>query len=228
MKSFFFLVCSASGEIRSSYSQPAMKFVMRMLSIFSMMILKWVAISSYAEHVRKLVTCWLSTREKLVTRWLSMRGNWKLEIGAYEKIILAHHEHYQSFSSLPHVTHSSVPFSRPCLTSFVPSLTSLYLCLPAYVPCLMSPFLVSRPLSNVPVFPFLCLCSCPLLLCFPSSVPPSLVLCPLSFILARMRVFLKNIHTLRAGTVQCTCPVSPLSRLCTLSPILCSLCQSWK
>ncbi len=58
-----FLVYSASDEIRSSYAQPAMKFVPRMLSIFSMMVLKWVAISPYAEHARKLVTHWLSMRE---------------------------------------------------------------------------------------------------------------------------------------------------------------------
>jgi hypothetical protein len=38
-----------------------MKFVPRMLSIFSM-ILKW-AISPYAEHARKLFTRWLSMRE---------------------------------------------------------------------------------------------------------------------------------------------------------------------
>ncbi len=112
-------------------------------------------------------------------------------------------------SLLSPVTHSSVPFSCPCLTSFVPSLTSLYFvssplsyvsvpCLPSSVPCLMALLLVSRPLypvyqlSQCPFFVALFHLSCPLLLCFPSSVPPSLVFCPLFFILARMRDFLKN------------------------------------
>jgi hypothetical protein len=62
-----FRVCSASNEMRSAYAQPAMKFVQQMLSIFWMMFLKRVVISSNAEHARKLVT-----------RWLSMRGNWLL------------------------------------------------------------------------------------------------------------------------------------------------------
>ncbi len=89
-----------------------MKFVPRMLSILFMIILKWVVISPYAEHA-----------QKLITRWLSMRENWLLASWAYEKIILAHHVHFKSFPSLPLFTHSSVPLSCPCLTTFVPSLT---------------------------------------------------------------------------------------------------------
>ncbi len=106
--------------------------------------------------------------------------------------------------------------SVPCLSSAVPSPGPLFLvshhlspvsqfcslspvfftCLTLSVPCLPSSFL--RPLTpiNCPSVPFsaaLLHCSCPLLLCFPPSVPPSLVLCPLFFILARMWV-LKNIH----------------------------------
>ncbi len=67
------------------------------------------------------------------------------------------------------------PVLSPALTSRLSSLS--------FVLCTLSIVL------SVALFHY----SCPLLLCFPSSVPPSLVLCPLSFILARMRDFLKNI-----------------------------------
>ncbi len=82
---------------------------------------------------------------------------------------------FRIFSSVPPATHSSVPFSRPCLTSYVPCLTSLFLApvlcplshvsvpgsrpmspvsrlcswLPSYVPCLTSLFLASGPLYPV-------------------------------------------------------------------------------
>ncbi len=80
-----FCICSGNDEMQSAHTQPAMKFVPRMLSIFWMMILKWVVISHYAEHARKLITRWLSMCEigcslaenarKLVTRWLSLHEN---------------------------------------------------------------------------------------------------------------------------------------------------------
>ncbi len=86
----------------------------------------------------------------------------------------------------------------PCLPSAVPSLMSLFLvycalshvsvpclsvfvsCLTGFVPCFPYSFL--RPLTpinyhSVPFTVTLFHCSCPLFLCFPSSVPPSLVLC---------------------------------------------------
>ena len=68
-------VCSASDEMCSVYAQIALKFVLRMLSIFSMMILIWVVIFPYAEHA-----------QKLVTRGLSMRENWLLVGCACAKI----------------------------------------------------------------------------------------------------------------------------------------------
>jgi hypothetical protein len=98
--------------------------------------------------------------------------------------------------------------SVPCLPSAVPCLTSLILVPHASsIPCLTALLLVSRPLYTVshdlflsPIFLSpspdryqlsqcpLCValfhCSCPLLLCFLSSVPSSLFLCPLSFILS--------------------------------------------
>jgi hypothetical protein len=98
-------------------------------------------------------------------------------------------------------------------------------CLPSYVPCLTALLLVLCPLysvniKNYPSVPFyvaLFHWSCPSLLCLPSSVPPSLVLCPLSFILARMRVFL-YMQTfdgwLRAGTVLVLFPLSHVFVLC--------------
>jgi hypothetical protein len=132
--------------------------------------------------------CWAKTAfsltepaQKLVTRWLSMRKIWLLAGWVYTKIISAHHMHFQSFSSVPPVTRSSVPFSRSyqtsyvlCLTSlpwlptYVPCLTSLP-CFPTYVPCLTSLLLTSRPLS-----PVLRLCSLSHILC-----PLSHVFCSL-------------------------------------------------
>ncbi len=61
---------------------------------------------------------------KLVTRWLRLRGNWLLVSWAFEKIISAHYVDFQSFSSPPHVTHSSVPFSRPCTATAIPFIYS--------------------------------------------------------------------------------------------------------
>jgi hypothetical protein len=143
-----------------------MKFDPLKLSIFWTMILKWVVISSYAEHARKLVG----------TRRLTMLVNWFLASWASKKIISAHHVHFEIFFSP--VTLSSVSFFCPCLTSLVPSLTSLYF--------------VSLSHNKTPV---LCLCSlspvlCPLsyisVPCLPSALPSLtslslyLVLYPLS------------------------------------------------
>ncbi len=171
-----FLVCSASDEMLSVYAQPMMKFVPRMLSIFWMMFLKWVVISSYAEN------SWLSMRgnwllvglacaetgyslaghtQKLVTRWLSIQENSVL-------LVL---NHVFPLSSVP-----LSPFPVPCLTSFVSCLKCLFLvshrllpfsrlcslfpvhcslshvsvpCLTSSVPCLTSLFLVFHPLFHV-------------------------------------------------------------------------------
>jgi hypothetical protein len=72
-----------------------------------------------------------------VTRWLTI----------YEKIISELHVHFQSFPLSP-----CHPFLCPLPLSLsevlFPYLTSLP-CLPSYVPCLTSSFLVSRPLSSV-------------------------------------------------------------------------------
>jgi hypothetical protein len=114
--------------------------------------------------------------------------------------------------------------SVPCLPSAVPSLMSLFLvshplssvsrlcslspvpCTLYHVICSLSPILLSpshNPYSNCPSVPFsvaLYYCSCPLLFCFPLSIPPSLVLCPLSFILRECEFFLKiYMHTLAIG-----------------------------
>ncbi len=91
-----FRVCSASNEIISSYAHPLMKWVrVWTAGIFWMMILKWVVISSYAEHAWKLVTRWLSMRGNWLlvswacakigygTLWISTRGNWLLLGWAY-------------------------------------------------------------------------------------------------------------------------------------------------
>ncbi len=274
-----FHVYSASDEICSSYAQHtlngdfelgfdfpyaehAWKLVTRWLSMRENWLLEgWACAKigySKAEHARKLVTRWLSIRKNwLFVGWaVSMPKNSLLAGWAYAKLFSAH---FQSFSSLSPVPHSYVPFSRPCLTSFVPPLTSLYFvsrpmspvlrlcflipvlcltylflayrplspvlrlcslypiyplshnfapCLPSSLPCLtwsvpylpssfLHPLLTPINCPNVPFSVALFYCYCPLqklLLYFPSSVPPSLVLCPLFFILARMRVFLKNIH----------------------------------
>ncbi len=90
--------------------------------------------------------------QKLVARWLGMRKNWFLIGWAYAKIISEHHIHFQS-SSIPPVILSSVPFSHPCL--------------PSYVPCL---WLFSHPMS-----PVLRICSLSPIFCSLSNVSdPSL------------------------------------------------------
>ncbi len=149
-----------------------MKFVPCKLSLFWMMVLKWVVIPPH--DARKLVTrCKLqSMREnwlligwgcakigyllaeharKLVTRWLGIRKN---HFGA------------EFFLCSPcHPCHSSVSFSVPCLTPlvFLPRFSVLRLCFLSpvlwpmsrvSVPCLPSfiPCPVSHNLSPEPVF----------------------------------------------------------------------------
>ncbi len=163
-----------------------------------------------------------------------MRENWLLASWAYEKIILVQHMHFQSFF----LSTSFHPFFCPlshvfalCLLAYVPSLSYVFVpFLLSSIPCLktLSPILctlshgsvpcfrTSAPcLSTVPVSPFLWLYSTVPVLCSSISCP-----FPLSFILARMWVFLKNIqlymHTLDgwlwAGTVPLTSACSTCQR----------------
>ncbi len=222
-----------------------MKLLPRMLSISWMSILKWVGIFPYAQHARKLVTCWLSMRknrllvgwacvkigdllaelaQKLITCWLSTRENWEnwLLVGwACTKIdyLLAEHARKLVTRSLSmrenwenwllvgwpftKISYSLAEQARKLATRLVlrPLSHGSAPCLPSSPgpcpygspPCPLS--FVLRPLYTVycPLSVALFHYSCHLLLCFPSSIPPSLVLCPLSFILARMRNFLNNI-----------------------------------
>ncbi len=131
----------------------------------------------YAEYARKLINHWLACT-KLVTRWLCIRKNWLLTGWAYMKIILAHHDHFQSFSSLPPVTHSSVPFSCLFQTSFIHDPFSLVCvrCLPSYIYpvsriCPQSYFFVPCTLVSIPVS---MLCSLSPILCTLSHVICSL------------------------------------------------------
>ncbi len=219
-----FRPCSASNKTVSSYAQPVMKFVPRMLSqrwnLFCV-CLAYCILNVDFEMGWDFPLCWACTKigyllaenaQYLVTCWLSMHKNWLLTSWVYAKIISAHHMPILSFPSLIPIIQSYVPFSHLCLTSFVPSVTSLYfvshyvpfLCLCPLSPVLcplshgsaLSPALSSRLsslssilciLSTVPDSPF---CgSVPLFLSFAPLFP---VLCHLSFILARMRDFLKK------------------------------------
>ncbi len=183
----------------SSFAPPALKFVLHMLSLIWMMVLRWVVISLYAEHAKKLVAHWMSMHknwllvgwactkigyslaehaQKLVTLWLSMRTNWLLADWAYAKILSEHHMHFQS-SSVPHVIFSSVPFYHPCLCP-MPHVSALshilsplsYVSVPNCLP------------SSVPCLTSLFLVSRPPYSVsrdmFPVSQPPFSVLKPLS------------------------------------------------
>ncbi len=190
-----FLLCWACAKICYSLAEHARNWL----------LVGWACSKigySLVEHARKLVTRWLSMRENwLLVGWAcaeigySMAENWFLASWASEKIISAHNMRFGSFSSLPHVTHSSVPFSRPCLTSFVPSLyfvsqprsSVLCLsslspvlcplsrgsapCLPSSVPSLTALFILSRPL-----YPVYQLSQCPL---YCGSIPVVLSFAPL-------------------------------------------------
>ncbi len=137
-----FRVCSASDEIVSSYGQQAMKYIPRMLSIFWMMILKWVVISSYAEHARKLVLVgWACAKigyslaeheQKLVTRCLSMRGNWLLVGWACSKIGYSQAEHTRKSFRRPTCVSKFFlsPSYHPFLCPLLPSLSNIRLRIP--------------------------------------------------------------------------------------------------
>ncbi len=181
------------------------------------MVLKWVVISPYVEHARKLVTGWLSMRKnwlligwehawKLVIRWLSLREYNFSAPRTFSEFFLCSPSHpffcllLLSLSNvlcpMSHVS-ALLPVLRPLSYVSVPCLPSSILCLTWSVPCLTSSFL--RPLtpitwSTVPFSVALFLCSSSLFLCFPSPDPSSLVLFPWPFILGRMRVFLSKIQ----------------------------------
>jgi hypothetical protein len=138
----------------------------------------------------------------------------------------------RKFSSVPPVTLSYFPFSRPCLTSCVSCLTSLYL---AYHP--MSPDMPLCSLSFV-LSPLSRLCSLPPVRCTQSyvSVPclPSAVLSltPLFLVSSPLSLFLVSrplssvFRLCSLSPVRCPqsfvsvpCLLSPVFRLCSLSPV---------
>ncbi len=123
---------------------------------------------SLAQHVQKIGYLFATNHAQncLLAGW------------AYAKIISAHHAYFQIFPSVPTVT-------RPLYS------ISHYLS-----PFSHTPFSVPDPyqMSQCPFFMALFYSSYPLFLCFLFSFPPSLVICPLSFILARLQVFLGG-HT---------------------------------
>ncbi len=219
----YFLVCSASDEMRSAYVQPAMKFVQCMKSIIWMMFLKWVVISSYAEHAQNLLLVgWacvkigysLAEHEwKLVTLWLSIPENWLLVGWAYAEICFYWHSPC-FFPCHPFPCPLSRPlsnvlcllshFSVLCFPPFATILCSMshffVPCLPSSVPCLTSLFLISCPLFHVSLlcslFPALCSLSHFSVPYIWSSVP-----CLTSLFLV-------------------SCPLFPILSLCSLSPAL--------
>ncbi len=246
-----FLVCSASDEMCSAYEQPGMRYVPRMLSIFWMMFLKWVVISSHAEHARKLVTHWLSTR-----------GNWSLIGWACTEIGYSLTEHTQKLVTLAYVEISfywywtmffplsSVPLSPfpvPCsmspvsrVCSLSPILCSLshvsVPCFPSTVPCITSLFLVSHPLFLVlllySLFPALCLSSS--VPCLTTLFLVSHPLFPVS--LCSLFPALSSLSYISVPCIPSSVPCRPSSVLnftsyipcllffCSLSPML-SLCS---
>jgi hypothetical protein len=148
------------------------------------------------EHAWRLVTCGLSMLEncllvgractkigyllnkhawRLVTRWLSICKN-----------------HTPCFSSVHPFTHSSVPFFRPCLTSFVPC-----------------------PLSHVSaLFPVLCPMS---YVCVPC--PPSFGLC-LTGVTSLFFASRPMSHVLRTSLLIVSRPLFLVSHPCSLSHVL--------
>ncbi len=236
-----FLVCSASDEMHSAYAQRVLNDV-----------LKWVVISSYAEHAWKLVTLWLSIGGNCYSFSEHMRKSY---VSCLKCLFLVSHPLFPVsllFSLFPALC---LPSSVPCLTSLflvsrplfhVPLLCSLspvlcsmshffVPCLPSSVPCLTSLFLVSRPL-----FPVSLLCSLFPALCLPFSVPCltslSLVSRPLfhvSLLSSLSPVLCSQSHF----SVPCFLPFVPcftclfpvshplfhVSLLSSLSPVLCSM-----
>ncbi len=152
-----FCVFSASDKIRSAHAQHIFHDVFKwvwfplMLSMRENWLLvgwAWAKIGYLlAEHARKLTTH-------------------KLSIGAPH----AFSEFFLSSTCHSFICHLLLSLSNVlCLLSHV-----LVLCLPTYVPCLMSLILVSRSLSPVSwlcsLSPVLCPISCGSAPCFPTSV----------------------------------------------------------
>jgi hypothetical protein len=111
-----------------------------------MTVLKWVVISTYAEHVRKLVTQWLSMRENLLlVNWACVKISYSLAVQcAYclTSLFLASRpmSSVSRLCSLPPALNTLSHVSVSCLLSSEP-------CLTWSVPCLQSSFI--RPLSLV-------------------------------------------------------------------------------
>ncbi len=184
------------AKIVSALVQTAMKFVLRMLSLFWMMVLKLVVISTYVEHV-----------EKLVTRWLSMPKNWLLVCRTCRKIsyLLAEHTWKLVTRQLSICeNHFNTLRLRFHSFSFAPP-----------IPPFLCPLLPSLSMSYVPVS-VLCLVFCPMSLSS-ISVP---VLCPLSHV--SVPCLPSTVPSL-TSLILVSHPLSPVSRLCSLPPILCTL-----
>jgi hypothetical protein len=109
-----FCICSASNEICITYAQPEMKFVLRMSSIFWMMLFKWVVISPFCWACTKIGYSLVEQAWKLVTRWLSMRENCLLVGWAWAKIGYSLAEHMWKSLFLFLVSCPLFPVSRIC------------------------------------------------------------------------------------------------------------------
>jgi hypothetical protein len=137
-------VGSASGGICSAYAQPTMKFVLRMPSLFSIIVLKWVAISPYAEHARK----WL------LVGWACAKIYYLLAERT-QKLFLRTTCIFSVFPLFPMspmpLSPSPVPFWRPVSPISRLCTLSLVLCPLSYlsVPCFLS--LVLRLCSLSPI-----------------------------------------------------------------------------
>jgi hypothetical protein len=131
-----------------------------------------------------------------------MHENWLLAGGAYEKIILTHHIHFQSFSSVPPVTHSSCLLLLS-LSNVQCPLSHVSTCLSSHVLCLTSLFLVSHPLAYVSRR---------------STLPP--VHCPQSYFSVPC---LSTSVPCFTSLFLVSCHSYPVSHDCPLSPILLSL-----
>ncbi len=220
-----FLVSSARDEMRSAYAQHILNDVFEMGSHF---LLCWACAKigySLAEHA------W-----KLVTHWLSMRGNWLLFGWAYTEIGYSLGQHTQTFVFIgiapcfSPVIRSPVPFSRP-LSNVLCLLSQVSVpCLPSFVPCFTSLFLVSRPLFRVSLLcslsPILCSLSHFYVLCFPPFVShPCLTSL---FLVSQFRPLFHVSLLCSLSPILCSqshFPLFPVSRLCSLNPILCSVCD---
>ncbi len=234
-----------------------MKYVPRMLSqqlnfsAYAQHILnvyfEMVVISLYAEHAHKLVTLRLSMRKNwLIVGWACKKIGYSLAEYTLKSFCRTHTFSEFFFASpchpficplLPSLSYVLFPLSHVSAL-YLPSLSlSLVLCLrslspnfcPCFTACSLSPVLCTLSITcpSVPFlwlyFPVPVLCSSvsrPLFLHLLSSVP-----CP-SY-LRESELFFKIYMHLLDGWLRATFPLSPPSQLCTLSPILCPLSQSW-